>query len=95
MSDPPQSSPATSRCGMRPIRSGGAQEHYPGHRFALVSGPDSHHDCLRFSWSLTPDGGEPIAIGIDFATVTEDGRMRSITGFLEPARLGPLRQVHW
>jgi SnoaL-like protein len=64
---------------------GGAQEHYPGHRFALVSGPDSHHDCVRFSWSLTPDGGEPIAIGVDFATVTEDGRMRSITGFLEPA----------
>jgi SnoaL-like domain len=64
---------------------GGTQEQFPGHRFALVSGPDSHHDRLRFSWSLAPDGGEPIAIGVDFATVADDGRMRSITGFLEPA----------
>jgi hypothetical protein len=64
---------------------GGAQEQFPGHRFELVSGPDSHHDRVRFSWSLTPNGGEPIAIGVDFATVTDDGRMRSITGFLEPA----------
>jgi hypothetical protein len=64
---------------------GGAQSQFPGHRFALVSGPDAHHDRVRFSWSLAPDGGEPIAIGVDFATVAEDGRMRSITGFLEPA----------
>jgi hypothetical protein len=62
----------------------GAQQQYPGHRFALVAGPDAHHDRVRFSWSLTPDGGEPIAIGIDFATLAEDGRMRSVTGFLEP-----------
>jgi hypothetical protein len=63
----------------------GAQEAYPGHRFALHTGPDTHHDRLRFSWSLSPEGGDPIAIGTDFATVTDDGRMRSITGFLEPA----------
>ena len=35
---------------------GGAQERYPGHRFALVTGPDSHHDRVRFSWSIAPDG---------------------------------------
>ncbi len=64
---------------------GGLQEQYPGHRFALVSGPDNHHDRVRFSWSLAPNGGEPIAIGTDFVTVADDGRMRSITGFLEPA----------
>jgi hypothetical protein len=64
---------------------GVAQQQYPGHRFALVAGPDAHHDRVRFSWSLAPDRGAPIAIGIDFATVAGDGRMRSITGFLEPA----------
>jgi hypothetical protein len=64
---------------------GGLQEQYPGHRFALVSGPDDHHDRVRFSWSLAPNGGAPIAIGTDFATVVDDGRMRSITGFLGPA----------
>jgi len=63
----------------------GVQHQYAGHRFALVSGPDAHHDRVRFSWSLAPNGGAPIAIGIDFATVGDDGRMQSITGFLEPA----------
>jgi SnoaL-like domain len=64
---------------------GGAQEQYPGHRFALVAGPDTHHDRVRFSWSVAPEGGQPIAIGVDFATVADDGRMSSITGFLDPA----------
>ena len=40
---------------------------------------------MRFTWSLAPNGGEPIAVGTDFATTAEDGRMRDITGFLEPA----------
>jgi SnoaL-like domain len=64
---------------------GGAQQQFPDHRFALVEGPDTHHDRLRFSWSLSPNGGDPIAIGIDFATVALDGRMREVTGFLKPA----------
>ncbi len=62
----------------------GAQQQFPGHRFALVAGPDAHHDRVRFSWSLTANGGEPVAIGVDFATLAQDGRMGSITGFLEP-----------
>ena len=64
---------------------GAAQQQYPGHRFALHTEPDAHNDRVRFSWSLSPDGGDPIAIGTDFATVSGDGRMRSVTGFLEPA----------
>jgi len=63
----------------------GAQQQFPGHRFALVAGPDSHHDRVRFTWSLAASSGDPAAIGIDFVTVAEDGRMRAITGFLEPA----------
>jgi hypothetical protein len=38
---------------------------------------------VRFSWHLVPSGGEPIALGIDFATLSEDGRLREVTGFLE------------
>jgi hypothetical protein len=65
---------------------GGAQQQFPGHRFTLVGGPDAHHDRVRFTWSLAAaDGGDPVAIGVDFATVADDGRMRAITGFLEPA----------
>jgi SnoaL-like domain len=62
-----------------------AQAQFPGHRFALISGPDVHHDRVRFTWSLGPAAGDPVAIGVDFATVADDGRMRDITGFLEPA----------
>jgi hypothetical protein len=63
----------------------GAQGQFPGHRFVLVAGPDLHHDRVRFSWVLVPDGGEPVATGYDFATVAADGRLRSVTGFLEMA----------
>ena len=64
---------------------GAAQQQFPGHRFQLVSGPDVHHDRVRFTWSLSPAAGEPVAVGVDFATTADDGRMRSVTGFLEPA----------
>jgi hypothetical protein len=64
---------------------GAAQLQYPRHRFELVNGPDFHHDCVRFTWSLGSPAGQPIAVGVDFATTSEDGRMRSVTGFLEPA----------
>lgn len=63
----------------------GAQQQFPGHSFTLAAGPDVHHDRVRFTWSLAPAEGAPIAYGVDFATLAEDGRMRSITGFLEPA----------
>jgi SnoaL-like domain len=64
----------------------GAQAQFPGHRFELTAGPDAHHDRVRFAWSLFADhGGAPVARGVDFATLAEDGRLRSVTGFLEPA----------
>jgi SnoaL-like domain len=61
----------------------GAQAQFPGHRVTLISGPEAHHDRLRFSWSLAANGGEPVARGTDYVTVAEDGRMRSVTGFLD------------
>jgi hypothetical protein len=63
----------------------GAQAQFPGHTFALVDGLDAHHDRVRFTWSLAPAAGDPIAIGTDFVTTAGDGRMRDITGFLESA----------
>ena len=62
---------------------GAAQQQFPGHRFTLAARPDAHHDRVRFSWSLAADGGDPIARGVDFAELSEDGRLRSVTGFLE------------
>jgi hypothetical protein len=62
---------------------GGVQGAYPGHRFKLVSGPDAHHDRVRFTWQLFGEDQAPVATGIDFATVAADGRLKDITGFLE------------
>lgn len=60
-----------------------AQQQFPGHSFTLSVRPDVHHDSVRFSWSLSADGSEPIAAGTDFATIAEDGRLRHVTGFLD------------
>ena len=63
-----------------------AQERFPEHRFELSFGPDAHNDRVRFAWRLL-EGDAPVAAGVDFGTVADDGRLRSVTGFLEsPAR---------
>ena len=61
----------------------GAQGQYPGHRFTLASGPDAHHDRVRFTWQLVAENGAAVATGIDFATLSASGKLRSVTGFLE------------
>ena len=61
---------------------GAAQSQFPGHRFELSFGPDAHNDVVRFAWTLHGADG-PVATGVDFGTVTEDGRLRNVTGFLE------------
>jgi hypothetical protein len=63
---------------------GAAQQQFPGLQFRLASGPDAHHDRLRFTWSLGDNGGDPVAVGVDFAVLAGDGRMHEITGFLVP-----------
>jgi hypothetical protein len=61
-----------------------AQDQFPGHRIELIFGPDAHNDRVRFAWQLLgPDG--PVGGGTDFATVAPDGRLRSVTGFSDPA----------
>lgn len=63
---------------------GAAQQQFPGHRFVLAAGPDAVAEHVRFVWRLEPAaGGDPVAIGHDFATVTGDGQLRRIVGFLE------------
>lgn len=59
------------------------QQQYPAHAFVAIGDPDTHHDRIRFSWHLIPDGGEPIALGIDFGELAADGRLHHVTGFLE------------
>jgi SnoaL-like domain len=61
----------------------GAQAQYPGHRFVLDGAPEAHHDRVRFTWHLVPDGGDPIAVGRDIGVIAGDGRLRDVVGFLE------------
>jgi SnoaL-like domain len=56
-------------------------EKFPGHRFKRTSEVDAHHDRARFSWELGPDGGPALVKGIDFATLSPDGKLNSVTGF--------------
>jgi hypothetical protein len=57
-----------------------AQAQFPGFRFRRTSDVDAHNDRIRFTWEVGPEGGEPLAGGVDFGVVS-DGRLQSITGF--------------
>ncbi|MEU5048790.1 nuclear transport factor 2 family protein [Streptomyces sp. NPDC021096] len=61
-----------------------AREQFPGFEFRLSGVVDGHHDTARFSWELVSvaDGAAPVA-GSDVITLAEDGRIRSVLGFLD------------
>lgn len=57
-------------------------QRFPGFRFVLFGQPDGHGAHVRFSWTLGPEGAEPPIQGTDFAVV-QDGRLQTVTGFLD------------
>lgn len=56
------------------------QQRFPGHRFSRTSEVDTHHDRVRFNWTLAPEGGAAIVEGVDFGLLAGD-RLQAITGF--------------
>jgi len=60
-----------------------ARSQFPGHGFTLRGAPDGHGRHVRFSWTLAPAGGAPIAGGTDVATLDDDGRITDVIGFLD------------
>lgn len=61
----------------------GAREQFPGFVFRPLGAVDGHHALVRFGWELVaPDGSAPVA-GFDVATLAEDGRIASVSGFLD------------
>ncbi|MCZ4123377.1 nuclear transport factor 2 family protein [Streptomyces sp. H39-S7] len=62
---------------------GAVQAQFPGLVFTLGGPVDAHHGIARFTWELGPAGGESLVIGFDVAVLTEDGRLRSVLGFLD------------
>ncbi|MFD1663660.1 nuclear transport factor 2 family protein [Streptomyces caeni] len=67
----------------------GAHEQFPGFSFRLTGAVDGHHDIARFGWELVneADGSAPVA-GFDVITLDEDGRIRSVHGFLDRVPAG-------
>ena len=69
----------------------GVQQRFPDFRFKLIGEPDGYGDNIRFqvrfSWGLGPDGADSPIKGTDFA-VLKEGRIRSITGFLDQVPQG-------
>jgi hypothetical protein len=65
----------------------GVQARFPDFRFQLIGQPNGFGENLRFSWGLGPDGADSPIKGTDFAVV-QDGKIRSITGFLDQVPQG-------
>jgi len=60
----------------------GVQQRFPDFRFRLLGEADGYGDHVRFSWGLGPDDVDSPIKGTDFVIV-RDGRISSITGFLD------------
>ncbi|TCU66690.1 SnoaL-like protein [Bradyrhizobium sp. R2.2-H] len=65
----------------------GVQQRFPDFKFKLIGQPDGYGDHIRFSWGLGPDGADCPIKGTDFAML-KDGRIRSVTGFLDQVPTG-------
>ncbi|WKU47776.1 nuclear transport factor 2 family protein [Streptomyces sp. VNUA116] len=61
-----------------------AHEQFPGFEFRRAGTVEGHHDVARFRWELVSlaDGSAPVA-GSDVITLDGDGRIRTVTGFLD------------
>lgn len=50
--------------------------------------PERHHDRVRFQWEIVVDDDESFATGTDVIELTDDGRISSVTSFLDRAPEG-------
>jgi hypothetical protein len=61
----------------------GVQAKFPGFVLKRISKVDSHNGAVRFAWSLGPASGPPVVEGVDFATLSADGKLANIVGFID------------
>ncbi|MFC8877169.1 nuclear transport factor 2 family protein [Streptomyces ardesiacus] len=83
--------PLADVCGHEQIAAvvAAVHEQFPGFSFRLSGAVDGHHDTARFSWELVSgtDGAAPVA-GFDVITLDDEGRIRSVFGFLDRVPAG-------
>ena len=60
-----------------------ARTQFPGLVFTTRGQADGHGSFARFSWSLGPAGGAPVAGGTDVARLDDGGRIVEVIGFLD------------
>ena len=60
-----------------------ARAQFPGLVFTPRGASDGHGPFARFSWSLGPAGGAPVAGGTDVARLDDQGRVVEVIGFLD------------
>lgn len=65
------------------------QRQFPAHVFRLVTAVDAYADRVRFSWTMGPDGSDTTLLaGTDVGVLSTDGRLRSVTGFIDQMPAG-------
>lgn len=60
-----------------------ARKQFPGHIFSLRGAIDGHANFVRFSWTLAPKGGSPVAGGTDVVRLDKAGDIVEVIGFLD------------
>jgi SnoaL-like protein len=60
------------------------QARFPGYTFRLGGVVDAHHDQARFQWHAGPVEEPDRFVGFD-VIVADDGRIRSVYGFMDAA----------
>ena len=63
---------------------GKVQQRYPGAKVIRTSVLDRHHDLLRFAWKMVLADGKSLPEGVDFAELSDDGKLQRIVGFFGP-----------
>jgi hypothetical protein len=63
-----------------------AQTQFPGYKVHLISKIEAHNGYVRFSWAAGGTEQAPLYLaGTDFGMITDDGRFKSVTGFVDAA----------
>jgi len=65
---------------------GAAQQQLAGFTFRLVGDVDAHHGQARFRWAAGPSElvvDDAPVVGFDVIVADDDGRIRSVYGFLD------------
>jgi len=63
----------------------GVEAQLPNHVMRRTGPLDVHHDVMRFTWALGPEGGEPVFAGVDMAKFDAAGKLHRIVGFVPAA----------